>query len=144
MISNHIPIGRKFAITREELMGITGYDDRTIRKKICEERKELPIINLQNGEGYFIPKQDEKVLAKFFLIQEEHRLNSIYESLNGVRKFLDIEGKAELRKGLNYDREYKVISDYEREEYKSGRCQCGYIVSSYDNYCSKCGTRLFF
>ena len=76
-ILNHIPVGSKNAIKRKWLCFITGLIDRTMRNLLHEARKKIPIINLQNGEGYFIPDMnidtDKRLLIRW-VKQEESRI----------------------------------------------------------------------
>lgn len=76
-ILNHIPVGSKNAIKRKWLCFITGLIDRTMRNLLHEARKKIPIINLQNGKGYFIPDmnidKDIRLLIRW-VKQEESRI----------------------------------------------------------------------
>ena len=87
----YIPIGRKKAITRRELVAVTGVRDREVRKAIHCARRIMPIINLSNGGGYYIPDmnnpEEVKALVKF-VQQEEGRLKSIGWALKTARQTL--------------------------------------------------------
>lgn len=50
-----LPEGEKNAISRRELIGITGYTDRQLRRKIAAERRAGALILscTDNGGGYF-------------------------------------------------------------------------------------------
>lgn len=90
-ILDFIKIGHENAITREELVKLTGLNDREIRENISQTRRNVPIINLQDGKGYFIPdlsKESEIAYLKQFVKQEENRLKSIGWSLKSARKML--------------------------------------------------------
>lgn len=90
-IMNYIKVGKENAITRKELCALTGMEDRAIREHISQARRFVPIINLQDGSGYFIPnleKADEISELKHFVAQEEKRLKSIGWSLYAARKAL--------------------------------------------------------
>lgn len=69
--------GSKFPFSRKWLCQITGLADRTMRRLLHEARKKIPIINLQNGKGYFIPdmnlEKDRKMLARW-VKQEKSRI----------------------------------------------------------------------
>ena len=96
MIVDYIPTGRKNAITRKELCRITGLSDRQAREHIAQARRNTPIINLQDGDGYFIPNPSDSAdmnLLKRYVRQEEARLKSIGWSLKAARKTL---------KGINF------------------------------------------
>ena len=91
MIVDYIPTGRKNAITRKELCRITGLSDRQAREHIAQARRSTPIINLQDGDGYFIPDPSDNAdmgLLKRYVRQEEARLKSIGWSLKAARKTL--------------------------------------------------------
>lgn len=89
MIMNVIPVGHKNAVTRQRLCISTGMDDRRIRKAIHEARREIIILNLQDGSGYYIPDMEDetdKAELKKFVKQEESRLKSIGWSLKAARR----------------------------------------------------------
>ena len=54
-ILDYIPKGRENAISREKLRQLTGLTDSKMRELIRQARHDVPIVNLQSGEGYFIP-----------------------------------------------------------------------------------------
>jgi len=90
-ILDYIPIGSDKGITRQELCRITGMADRVVREEIHKARRKIPIINLSDGQGYFIPDMNtetDKALLKCFVKQEESRLKSIGWSLKTARKTL--------------------------------------------------------
>lgn len=89
MIIEKIPVGHRNAVTREELHISTGMSDRRIRKAIHEARREIIILNLQDGNGYYVPDMEDetdKAELKKFVKQEESRLKSIGWSLKPARK----------------------------------------------------------
>ena len=88
-IVNYIPKGRKNAITREELCEKTGFSDRKVRELIFQARREHVILNLQDGNGYFLPDEEDRELVKKFLEQETSRLKSIGWALKSARRFLE-------------------------------------------------------
>lgn len=69
MIESYIPIGQANAIPLKKLCEITGLDSRVIREKISLARRKTCIINLQDGNGYFIPSEDEKPLVERYVKQ---------------------------------------------------------------------------
>ena len=90
-ILEYIPTGRKNAVKRKALAEITGIDDRYIRLAIAQARRKKPILNMQNGEGYFIPNMNDPEdvrLTVRYVRQEEGRLRSIGWSLMGARRTL--------------------------------------------------------
>lgn len=90
-IIDFIPFGKENAITREQLRLITGVPDRKMRDLISEAREELPILNLQKGDGYYMPKADrpsEIAEVKKWLKQEGNREKSINKTQRGAMMFL--------------------------------------------------------
>lgn len=85
-ILDFIPKGRENAIKRSKLILLTGLSDRKIRELIADARRETVIINLQTGDGYYIPTTKEEI--ERFVKQEEHRLKSIGYSLKAARRAL--------------------------------------------------------
>ena len=51
-IRDLIPYGRENAVTRENLCILTGLNDRVVRNEIKKLRRDMPILNLQDGSGY--------------------------------------------------------------------------------------------
>lgn len=87
-IIDYIPYGKDKAVTREQLMMLTGYPDRAVREAISQARRETPILNNQDGTGYYRPTDDEKPLVERFVRQEERRAKSIFYSLKAARDFV--------------------------------------------------------
>ena len=91
VIYNCIPIGSKNGITKVELCKRLSMDERTIRKLIHEARRYAPILNLQNGKGYFIPDKNNEadmLLLNKWIAQETNRAKSTFWSLRGAKKYL--------------------------------------------------------
>lgn len=89
-ILTYIPTGSRNAVTRAELVIMTGLPDRQIRRAIHEARRETPILNMSDGTGYFVPDdsdQDRKLLKDYYH-QEQARLKSIGWALMGARRAL--------------------------------------------------------
>lgn len=87
-IIDYIPYGQKNAVSRTSLRVQTGLNDRAIRELIGQARRETPILNTQNGEGYFIPLPSEMHLVERWLKQETSRAKSTFWSLKGAKNFL--------------------------------------------------------
>ena len=90
-ILDYIGTGRENARTRAELCMSTGIHDRAVRELISKARRNIPILNMQDGRGYFIPdmnRMEERMLLKHYVQQEESRLKSIGWSLKVARKTL--------------------------------------------------------
>lgn len=91
LITDFIPVGRENAISRKRLCEVTGLTDRNLREHIAQARRNTPIINLQYGDGYFIPDTSDDAdmaLLRRYVAQEEGRLKSIGWSLKAARNAL--------------------------------------------------------
>lgn len=94
-ILDYIPKGRENAISKEKLCQITGLGDRVVRNEIAKARRDVAILNLQDGRGYFIPTTVEEVDT--YIKQEEHRAKSIFVNLKGAKKYRSqIKGQMKL------------------------------------------------
>ncbi|MBE7092735.1 MAG: hypothetical protein E7365_06115 [Clostridiales bacterium] len=87
-ILDYIPYGQNNAVTGTRLSELTGINRRKIRKIIAEERRKTPILNLQDGKGYFKPTEEEKHLVERYVKQETARLKSVGWSLKAAREFV--------------------------------------------------------
>lgn len=90
-IKEYIPTGIENAISRQRLAEITGMSDREVRREIHIARRDIPILNLSDGNGYFIPdmnKKSEIALLKRWYKQENSRLKSIGWALTTARRTL--------------------------------------------------------
>lgn len=88
-ILDYIPTGRVNAITRHALAIRTGISDRQVRDLIHYARRDIPILNMQDGRGYFIPNMNDDVereLLAAYVRQEEKRLKSIGWALASARQ----------------------------------------------------------
>lgn len=75
-VINHIPKGKKNAISRAQLSVLTGLPDRTNRQAIEDARRSgVMIISGSNTKGYYIT--DDYTEWKMFL--EEHRRRALSE-----------------------------------------------------------------
>ena len=87
-ITQFIPVGHQNAVTRQMLCMLTGMSDRQVRDMIADARRDTPILNVQNGFGYYIPDINDPadmIDLKRFVDQETHRLKSIGWSLKAAR-----------------------------------------------------------
>ena len=87
-IVDYIPFGRENAVTRAQLRSRTGIDDRAIRDRIADARRDTVILNMQDGKGYFRPLPEERHLVEVYAKQETARLKSIGWSLKAARQML--------------------------------------------------------
>lgn len=87
-IVKFIPYGKENAISRDKLASAVGCSDRTMRDLINKARRRVVIINLQNGNGYYRPTDEDKEDVLKFKKQEENRAKDIFSNLQPVRAFL--------------------------------------------------------
>ncbi len=92
-ILEYIPVGHRNAKTRNELVIATGLSDRKVRdliEKACT--REHPILNMQDGKGYFQPAADEMHLVRLYRSQENHRTIRIRKKVSELDGYLRIQG----------------------------------------------------
>lgn len=90
-ILKFMPTGSENAIERETLVAMSSLDDRSVRDAIHKARRKIPILNLSDGRGYYIPDMnsvEDRIALKRYVKQEEGRLKSIGWSLKAARKTL--------------------------------------------------------
>lgn len=88
-IEDYIPFGKDNAISREQFLRVSGMrNDRTMRNAIENARKRVPIVNMQDGNGYFRPKEDEKKEAEIWLKLQYSRLKRMYDAMEGAKVFV--------------------------------------------------------
>lgn len=83
-----IPVGRERAIARGTLVILSGIPDRELRDIIARLRREEPILNMQNGLGYYRPSAEDREEVERFIKQESSRAKAIFCALYGARKWL--------------------------------------------------------
>ena len=90
VVYNALKVGRKNAISRQELSRITGYRDRIVREAIEALRHDKVIISLDQGDGYYIPDQTpqgrQEVAA--WLARQDKRMQSMRAATRGARRFV--------------------------------------------------------
>lgn len=90
-ILNYIPTGSQNAVRRKYLVAVTGLNDRSFREAVSEARLKIPIVNLSDGRGYFIPDMnDESDQNKLllFVLQEESRAKEILARVDVAKRTL--------------------------------------------------------
>lgn len=88
-ILQYIPIGHANAVNREYLCSATGLSDRKVRElieKACT--REHPILNMQDGRGYFQPAESEMHLVRLYRTQENRRTLTIRNRVSEIDKYL--------------------------------------------------------
>ena len=87
MLINYIPVGKSNAITRQELVRLTGESDRAIRKEIKRlNRDGIPILSSSRGCGYWI--SDDLDELEQYINETDHRRESLYYATLELRKEL--------------------------------------------------------
>lgn len=86
-----IPVGRERAVARGTLVILSGIPDRELRDIIAKIRREEPVLNLQNGLGYYRPSDNDVAEVERFIKQESSRAKAIFLALHGARKWVKKE-----------------------------------------------------
>lgn len=80
-------------VTRKELVRLTGLPDRKVRELIEQKQREgVLILNLQDGKGYFISRDLDKLERQYK--QNDHRAKSVLAQQKYLRKELNAAGRA--------------------------------------------------
>lgn len=87
-ILKHIPIGKENAISRNLLKKTTKLDDKEMRRQIAKARQHTPILNSQDGNGYYQPNKSETNEVEAFIRQESKRARAIFYNLKGAKEWL--------------------------------------------------------
>lgn len=82
--------GKENARTRSQLMARTGLSDRQVRKAIEILRREVIILNDQDGRGYYLSSDTAEIRKAFR--QEMSRAKSIMYRLKPMRSHLRYRG----------------------------------------------------
>lgn len=92
-IIDYIPFGQDRAVTYPTLQNLTGLCKREVREAISRARKDIMILNMQDGKGFFRPiegKEDNLIVR--FLRQEESRNKEHNQTLAPIRKYFYMKG----------------------------------------------------
>lgn len=97
-ILDYIPEGHENAVTLNYLIGITGYKGRDIRAYIEKNNIEgdKPIVNLMDGEGYFVPTVQETESIKRYIISEKSRARKLEKKIRSLERYLTNIGQEEM------------------------------------------------
>lgn len=87
-IVKFIPFGKENAISRDKLAAKIGCTDRTMRDLVNKARKRVVIINLQDGDGYYRPTDNDMEDVLRYKKQEENRAAEVFGNLQPVREFI--------------------------------------------------------
>lgn len=83
----HIGTGRENATRRIFLRSMSGMKDRVMRNGIALLREEYPILNFQDGRGYYLSYDPAELMQ--YRNQEMHRIQSAFAALRGIDKVLE-------------------------------------------------------
>ena len=101
-IIDYIPHGHANAVTRQQLSSITGLSDRCVREMIEHESdSEHPILNMQDGKGYFQPEYDEMSLVRICIKQNESRAKSISSRNSNLKTWAKKAGNEVIRNQIS-------------------------------------------
>lgn len=89
-VYNALKIGKQNAISRIELSSITGYRDRRIREAIESLRHTMVILNLDQGDGYYIPESNAQGRheAALWIYKQNTRMRSMKAATKGAERFV--------------------------------------------------------
>ncbi len=88
-ILDFIPEGHSKAVNRDYLSSVTGLSDRKVRQLIEEAcTREHPILNMQDGKGYFRPLPSEMHLVRLYRAQENRRTLTIRKKVSEIDKYI--------------------------------------------------------
>ncbi len=101
VVYNAIGVGRENATSRQELAKKTGMPDRAVRKAIEMLRHERPILSVEGGRGYYIPRTNAqgRSEAARWIERQNRRIASIRKAQNGARRFAQTEKKEKQCRG---------------------------------------------
>ena len=73
-------------VTKNELMDLTGLDERSVRRYISDIRKEHSIISLSSGKGYKKSKSTDDMTQEEMKIEYEMVKHQIAESNSRIKE----------------------------------------------------------
>ena len=101
-IIDYIPHGHANAVTRQKLSSLTGLSDRCVREMIeRESNSDHPILNMQDGKGYFQPEYDEMPLVRICIKQNESRAKAICSRNSNLKKWAKTAGDEVIRNQIS-------------------------------------------
>ena len=78
-VIDFIPVGNERPTTREELVNLTGLEDRAVRNAIQNLKRDYPIVN--NGNGYYIANDPDDPHLRAYIYKELSRIRAISKGL---------------------------------------------------------------
>lgn len=82
--------GKENAISKKELIDLTGYNDRDIRLAVAKLRQEYPILSNTKTGGYYLPDDGIKGLKECdeFVMEQTSREKEIRKSMTAVQSWI--------------------------------------------------------
>lgn len=85
--------GKENSVDRGRLAELTGMCDRTNREKLEDVKPTVPVMNDQDGKGYYIATEDELQAALARYNREMKRAKKIMRGCGGLRILLKTHGQ---------------------------------------------------
>lgn len=134
-VSDHLSVGKEHGRTATEVMLEMGINRRVMRKIVYEEmtKGDSFILNLQDGNGYFIPDLDTEegvADARRYISQERARAFALLKKVRRLEgELMYVTGvsfwkSARLRKGLT---RYDVIRETHIESVDLSKIENGRV-----------------
>lgn len=87
-IIDYIPRGHDNAIHSSVLCSVLDISPRQVREAVSQAMLDGNVIlNLQDGNGYFVPTESERGLVEQYIRQEEHRAKTNLAKLKAARNW---------------------------------------------------------
>ena len=85
-----VPKGYGNAVGRKELVRALGVSDRDARERLKAEadKAHIPVVNLQDGNGYFVPDREDIEILRRYIAQELSRARKILKRARHAEKYL--------------------------------------------------------
>lgn len=89
-VYNALMVGKKNARTRKDLCHAARCDDRILRDAIADLRSDGPILNNDDGKGYYIPEPTLEGYKETWawIFRQMRRIKSMRRALKGAMKFV--------------------------------------------------------
>ena len=96
-IFDYLPLGSgSTPVTREQLVQMTGLNDREVRFLINKAKREVPVVNV--GLGYYIADDPDDPNLRAYILSETHRISEISKGLRKHKWLYKINKKQETLK----------------------------------------------
>ena len=99
--------GEKYALTRKELVALSGYCDSRLRMSIGERRETEVILNLWGGKGYFKPLESDEAAVLEFYMKEHAAAVKRLARLKTARRWLELHSNYTFQ---DYAPEIKILA----------------------------------